>query len=69
MWTHLTINYLEDKVPNFDNTDWIEESGLIITGFIAYNFFKKYLPKNEGNYKYMCGDLLKISFGYLLSRF
>lgn len=64
---HLTINYLEKKEPNFDNIYWIKESGLIITGFILYNFVKKYLPKNEGKYKYMYGDLVKLTFGYSLA--
>lgn len=64
---HLVINYIETDRINFNNLDWIEEAGLVITGFIAYNFLNKYIFKFNGENRFLTGDLLKISFGYLLA--
>jgi len=64
---HLISSYLSRKPLNFADTTWIEESGIVISGFIGYNYLKKYLFRINGKYKFLINDLIKISFGYLLA--
>jgi hypothetical protein len=61
-------NYIENKPIVFDEK-WAMESGLIIAGFIAFNFIKPKIPKVNKKYQPLLNDLIKVSMGALTANY
>ena len=61
-------NYIENKPIVFDE-QWAMGSGLVIAGYIAFNFIEPMVPRVDKDYQPLFNDLIKVSMGALTANY